>query len=369
MLRIGSAPMVLRRDPREILFRSLLVVCSVVFALLLAETALRIAGFTFYLGPRAVHFGYTDAFLAERGFLDHRELLWVPEKYAAKVARLEQSRPLILFMGDSCTQYGNYDRALARIIEEKHAGRRMIGGNVGAAGWSTYQGLVQMRGDVVRIRPRVVTICFGWNDHWVGFGIPDRAISKIKRYPIYRARKLRLVQLLTKVVVATGSQEASSQRRVAPSEFRSNLVRMIRIARKNSIEPILITAPSSHEPGHEPAYLSGTYLEDLRELVPLHREYVSIVREVGEAEGVPVCDLYAAFEELPREMVRNHYFRKDGIHMTPAGDEKAAELLHELLEANGLCEKISRFGGSAPPGHTPGHTPGLSPDPPPAPRS
>jgi lysophospholipase L1-like esterase len=44
------------------------------------------------------------------------------------------------------------------------------------------------------------------------------------------------------------------------------------------------------------------------------------------------CDLAARFEALPSADRRERYFRRDGIHPTPAGDTRIAEFLQEWFE-------------------------------------
>lgn len=89
----------------------------------------------------------------------------------------------------------------------------------------------------------------------------------------------------------------------------------MRIARDNGIVPLLLMAPTSHVPGAEPAYLRGRSLDDLNELVPLHRKYIRAVRDVASTKDVILVDLAVAFDRLPRADLKARYFKKDGIHL------------------------------------------------------
>jgi lysophospholipase L1-like esterase len=330
-----------RRSVREILLRTLLVLAATAVGLLLAEVALRAAGFSFHLYPERFEFGMRSEVLEEAGFVEDPDLLWAPKNYRERLTRLEQIRPALVFLGDSCTQYGVYDKKLVERIEAEHPGFRVGHANLGAAGWSTYQGLEQMKRDIPRIRPRVAVIYFGWNDHWMGLGAEDGDIRRVERSLLYRFRDLRVAQLASKVLVASRlGKRTASPRRVPPDRFRSNLTGMVRLAREHGIEPVLVTAPCAHERGSEPAYLAQRCLQNLDELVPLHQEYVGIVREVGAAESAAVCDLSATLSRLPASDLREKYFKADGVHMTPLGDERAAECLYETLRDNGLLPKI-----------------------------
>jgi hypothetical protein len=114
------------------------------------------------------------------------------------------------------------------------------------------------------------------------------------------------------------------------SDFRENLREIAALAHRHGIVPVLLTAPTSHQSGSEPARLGERWLRDRRELVPLHGSYVGIVREIAESEGTVLCDLTARFEQLPLEQ-RGAYFWDDGIHLSWKGTHKVAELLHECF--------------------------------------
>ena len=120
---------------------------------------------------------------------------------------------------------------------------------------------------------------------------------------------------------------------MAPEDFRSNLREMARLVREAGAVPVLLTAPTSHERGHEPEHLRERFVPDLAQLVPLHRQYVEIVREVAEESEVVLCDLAAHFDSLSREE-RNRLFSVDGIHPTPEGDARIAELLEDCFESH-----------------------------------
>ena len=72
------------------------------------------------------------------------------------------------------------------------------------------------------------------------------------------------------------------------------------------------------------------WLRDPQELIPLHQDYVAIVREVAESERAVLCDLAAEFDEVPRER-RGDYFWDDGIHLSWKGTRKVAELLYQCF--------------------------------------
>ena len=140
-------------------------------------------------------------------------------------------------------------------------------------------------------------------------------------------------------------QEGEKERRperVSPEDFAANLKEIVRLARANDIAPVLLTAPTSHIRGAEPDYLAQRWLNDLDELVPLHRRYADIVRQVARTNGVLLVDLLAAFDRLPPEEVKNDYFQLDGIHLQDEGHKVIALVLYNYLARAGLIERITR---------------------------
>ena len=67
--------------------------------------------------------------------------------------------------------------------------------------------------------------------------------------------------------------------------------------------------------------------------MPLHQQYVGIAREVAAREGALLCDLAQRFDSLPPAQ-RHASFAADGIHLTLAGDRRAAAWLRECFEAS-----------------------------------
>jgi lysophospholipase L1-like esterase len=313
---------------------ALLAGTSLAVGLILGELALRAAGFSFHLRPEKVQFGWPVS-LASLGS-EHRtdpELLWVRANYADVLARARRERPAIAFLGDSCTEYGGYVPLVIEELASRRPGVRWTGVNLATAGWSTYQGLRQLRRDVLPLHPRLVTIYYGWNDHWVGFGLEDEAIAAVLRRTGSRWEGLRLVQLAERSYITLN--RSPDNRRVPLPGFRRNLDEMVRLAKSEGITPVLITAPSSHVRGREPEYLRGHWLSRPEDLVPLHQSYVETVRAAARENGAGLCDLALGFEALPPAQ-RRASFLKDGIHFTRRGAKRAAGFLAECLDQYGI---------------------------------
>lgn len=311
---------------------------SALVTLLLGELALRAVGFTFHVYPEKVQFGWPPSIGGEHDPYERdADLLWVPHDYHARLARARQDPPRLVLLGDSCTEFGTYAEALMRRFRRR-AGADWSALKLGVGGWTTYQGLAALERDVLPLRPDVVTFYFGWNDHWKGFGIEDRDIRGLPFMDDPKLQRMRLAQLVQKATIALRGKNYARQR-VRLDDFRANLTRMVNDCRKTGATGVLITAPSSHVVGHEPDYLKGRMLDDLAQLVPLHRAYADAVRQVAAREGAPLCDLLADFDALSPEE-RTASFGGDGIHLTRAGSERAAEMLWRCFESQGIAAAL-----------------------------
>jgi lysophospholipase L1-like esterase len=311
-------------------------------ALVAAEAALYLAGFSFPLYPEKIEFGWPDPVWLESFYHPDDDLLWVRKDYAETLTRLADERPQLIFLGDSCTELGNYDEYFAQRLRARGWGSLRLA-KLGTAGWSSYQGLRQLERDVVDLRPALVTVLFGWNDHWMGFGIEDAEVGRLRSPLVSLLERSRVFQLGMKAGILAARGGRVQPLRVPPSDFRDNLRQIVATARAHGITAVLLTAPTSHRKGHEPPYLVLRQIEDLDQLVPLHQRYASIVREVAEETGAPLCDLERDFAALP-EPERAGSFDADGIHLTKGageGYDRLAGFLFECFERERLLGPLA----------------------------
>ena len=319
---------------RSILVNVSLLAITTLLLLGVVELTLRATGFEFILTPGDIEFGRPDPLMIDMGFQQDDDVFWVPKGYAEKIERLSREQPPLLLLGDSCTHLGRYDERLADLARQRH-GKPLRFGNIAVVGWSSYQGRRQMERDVPKIRPKVATIYFGWNDHWIGFGLEDRTVAQVKRIFSSRWSRLRFVQLLTKATVAYRAKETGYPNRVSLEDFEANMLAMVEQARDIGSIPVILTAASNHRVGKEPKSLKRRWLRNLHELVPMHQRYVDVQRAVAERTGAPLCDLAADFAELTHKE-RKKLFMKDGIHFKKPGEQRAAEYLDRCFEREQL---------------------------------
>jgi lysophospholipase L1-like esterase len=298
---------------------------ATVSSLAIAEAGLRTARFEYHLFP-AVQFGWPDPVEIRNYYRPDPDLVWVTRDFAERISFARQTHPDVVFMGDSCTEFGTYP---ARTIEKLHQRESVVRTGVafGVGGWSSEQGLTLLRRDILALKPRVVTIYFGWNDHWVALGPTDPELASVRRFQ-WASEHVRLMQLLLKARMGVSEPMSKRPNRVPIERYQANLESMVRETRAAGIRPVLITAPSNHVRGHEPPRLQLRHVRSLDEVVPLHTAYLEVTRRVASATGATLCDAAAAFGGLEP---RDSYFQRDGIHLTPRGDEQLASLLANCI--------------------------------------
>ena len=311
---------------------------SVLLLLGVVEVTLWATGFSYVLQPEDIEFGKPDPELMRIGFQQDDHLFWVTPDYEEKIARLRQEKPPLLFLGDSCTHLGHYDDELAQ--RRRGAGEGELSyGNLGVAGWTTFQGLRQLERDALPLGPRVVTLYYGWNDHWIGFGVEDAQVARFKGVFTSRLSRFRLVQLTSKAALALAARREPWPNRVPLPDFEANLRSMVRKTRAADALPVLITAATSHRRGAEPKHLGERWLRDISELVPLHQAYVETVRRVAMEEGAVLCDPAASLGDLSSAETQE-IFMQDGIHFTEEGDRRLAEILDRCFETEGVWDVL-----------------------------
>lgn len=322
-------------------------ILGVVLASILGEVTLRWVGIEFVLYPTKIQWGRPNPVALHSEYTIDPQLFWVPKKYAVEGAYWKGRRPTIVFMGDSCTELGIYHKFLKSMIMEHNPQSAFTSVAVGVGGWSSYQGLRQLERDVVPMKPRAVTIYYGWNDHWVNSGLEDKMIGEIfRKHPpllLELSSSLRMATLINQAIFALRAPISEEQNkvpvRVSLPDFSANLRQMVHVARDNGIIPILLTAPSSHRKGKEPRGLAGRWLNDLSDLIPLHQQYVQAVRDVAAQHQAPLIDLYAAFNRLSQKDL-DRFFWRDSIHLSEEGDEKLAEMIYAYFVDTGLYGRM-----------------------------
>jgi len=255
--------------------------------------------------------------------------------------RTEQKQPgtfRVVALGNSCT-FGwgvPYNNIWTTRLETSLHSRWETGDveviNAGVPGYSSHQGLIYLRNELFDLDPDILLIMFGWNDHWsAGHNIPDAEQQPPSQWvlAVHNAvSPLKLYQFLRKVVLTVTDEEkevrldgVGTKRRVSLDEFYTNLISIIREARRHNVEPVLLIPPvASLE-----QYFAGTSST----LHSLHGMYQKEIHRVARREGVGLVDLQAAFDKDDRLY---DDAQGDPVHFNARGHAVTAGAILEAIE-------------------------------------
>jgi lysophospholipase L1-like esterase len=332
--------------------QALLSLGTLVLALAIPETALRIAGFSFTPG---MQFGWPrPQELAQ--FAPDEKLLWklrtaddpAPKKWSGNSlgfpgGEVVLPKPAgtyrVLFLGDSCTFLGYPEFAMKELRRDPMPTRKYDDVVLAIPGYSSYQGLVAAQEYGQNDAADVVVVYFGWNDHWAAYGeIDSKKIVHVSesvagRFLARATRDSRLLQALNWLHArASGDGKPSGELRVPIEEYEHNLSEIERIFRERGAMVIFVTAPTSHYALGVPPYLLLLhFVESAESAIKLHRAYNDVVRRVAKRTMSVLLDLES---EAEAERDVGKLFTGDGIHFTDAGNEWIGKHVADCIHVN-----------------------------------
>lgn len=242
----------------------------------------------------------------------------------------------VVCLGDSCTAQGHppYSERLDECLKaDPPGGRDWEAVNLGVFGYSSAQGAAVYRRWASRLGADVVTLYFGWNDHWTEHSVTDRQRMASRMGPfaaknLEAFRRKRLYNALSHAVSRMrGGGEGRSATdsrvpRVPPVEYAGILKRLIADIRANGAVPLVLTAPRR---SLTDTLVKSGHARSPAEAESLHDRYVELTRQVAAEEGADLLDLAAIIADPAYD---EGYFMEDGIHWT---DDKGLPLLASLL--------------------------------------
>jgi len=345
--------------------RLLLILASLLvafFLLLFAEVALRMAGFRFDTRPRYMEFNYPNPRELHEIFEPDPATLWrlkpgtkmgpgieAINSMGCRGPEFEINKPAgvkrVVALGDSVT-FGaavGYPNALAECLGKSY---EVI--NAGVPGFSVFQGLKLFESRIAQLKPDIVTVMFGWNDHWIAKGYPDSQQQLVvpAELPATLAfvTRLRIFQLTHYMAVRLGGsrrEDATPVNRAPIEEYRLLLEKLIDKVEKSGARPILITPPSALDSGKVPDYIfdigfmrriKGESEKDkAQRLKRLHASYNDIVRELAAKKGVTLVDLESQWYELGTAKLFRDPSR-DVVHPNEEGYRLIGKILCDTIK-------------------------------------
>lgn len=238
----------------------------------------------------------------------------------------------VICMGDSVTAQGRpcYAQYLhERLTNQPTTTERWEAFNMGIHAYSSLQGLALFKKQGRSMNPDIVSLYYGWNDHWLadktdrqqmGLSMTPGAarlfnVLRKKRVFMFLVWSLNPVLHMARIGESPNNldyrnmQDAFHGRklRVSHEEYRATLTAFVAAIRQAGAVPLLITAPRS---SIAPANVHKRHIRSVEEGNRLHDQYVEITREVARQTRAPLLDL-ASIMTTPENL---RYFAEDGIH-------------------------------------------------------
>lgn len=187
--------------------------------------------------------------------------------------------------------------------------------NLGVHGYSALQGLRLFQRMNPLLDADVVTIFFGWNDHWLAEQ-SDHSRMAIRVEPwlgrlYYPWRNKRIFAFLSTALqpaMRWKPEAGNLAPRLPPEAYRQTLQQLVEAVRAAEAVPVLITAPRRELTD---ALIKKKYARSTDEAEQLHDRYVEITRAVAQRHKVALVDLAALFARPEHDK----YFAPDGIHL------------------------------------------------------
>lgn len=210
----------------------------------------------------------------------------------------------IVTFGDSVTAPRGSATVYSTLLAAELAceGRDVTVINAGIGGHTTKNGRDRFAKDVLVKKPAVAVIMFGIN---------DAAIDVWKKPP-------------------------ATAPRVSLADYRQNLSDMVRVLKAPGARVVLMTSNPIHwSDATRKLYAQAPYRpEDADGFNVVLRDYVQAVREIAQAEGVGLVDVFAAFQAHDAQPGKKPgSLARDGMHPDDAGQRIISDLLIAHLAA------------------------------------
>jgi len=234
----------------------------------------------------------------------------------------------VVCLGDSCSAQGipPYSGHLNRLLNADPSHEiKWDAFNMAVHGYTVLQGLALFRTRVAALRPDIVTVFYGWNDHWLA-EVPDAPRLARVGSPLGTAVRNAIARKRMTVVLLklrTGTRDKAMVLRVPPDEYTVGLTKLAEEIRASGAQAILITAPRAKTISRRIVHAGHT--RSVEEAIVLHDAYNDITRQVARHTGTRLFDLAAVLTEPT-------YFSDDGIHYTDEGILRVAQLLKNEID-------------------------------------
>jgi len=281
----------------------------------------------------------------------------------------------VLSLGDSCTLgtivtfrgaefiWEPYPQRLERLVAERIGAGQLEVLNAGIAGYNSFQGLMLLRSKLRGLEPDLITVRFGWNDHFMsgeppgayGYREPDSALAlglqdlmlRTSLYGFFRRLHFELQAFRSRSQPPAPPRLPTEWKPNVPLEvYEHNLRRIVALGRARGAEVWLLTSPHAFvidaSRGQQDKFptqaLAFNAIPSFDRLIEIHDRYNQAVREVGAELLAPVLDMDAVYRAHAAEPL---FLLTDVAHPTARGHALEAETLRARLLAEGFVRTHS----------------------------
>lgn len=253
----------------------------------------------------------------------------------------------IVCMGDSvtATTYRTWPQIAEQLASAVRTTQTIHFTNAAVPGYTTRQALRQLPA-LRSLKPRVVVLCFGWNDHFPALSTPDKelGIANTGSSVMHDLLKdVRLYQLMgapldSGILPADAPTDASpttssaSIARVSLPEFENNLKELIAVVRSWGAIPVIATQPENLKDSSQALLQKNSFLVAGQNARDLHLQYNARVRTIAAETRTALLDIEEEFVRRPRETM----LEPDGIHLSGRGHNHVARLVINFLRQENL---------------------------------
>lgn len=240
----------------------------------------------------------------------------------------------VITMGDSCTfgdgvaNWETFSNVLEDMLSEAQPGRKVQVINGGVPGYTSYQIYQYLKNDLLPFQPDLVVLYVGFNDNVPGVnGITDAERGSVNSsvwevqknfnsWRSYQFLKYALLRLKTRIFPGVNPEENSGNGvehqifRVPFDDFVDNLIRIHELGRQQGFQVLMFTLP--HEFPYEP-------------------ERNGFIRRAARKGNVPMIDLYKIFKQY--QAAGEDLYTPDGGHPNVLGHQRIAEILFDKMSS------------------------------------
>lgn len=241
----------------------------------------------------------------------------------------------IICLGDSVTfgwpvePENTYPGRLEKLLNSKFPGRNFEVFNAGIPGYTSYQGLIWVKKDILSYQPDLLIIYYGIND-MSGSYLADSRQKTLPAWAVNAANYLRrfeLVSLLNKIILhfkyPPSERTIYNSHRVSPGEYRDNLKAINKIAQGHGIQTLFMVRPALYSPEEKIVSTPADYLP---------------------AQEIAQLDIYNIFKKREKEAAS--LFLDDNrpfnFHLTAKGQAVLAEEVFGALVDKGMIAQPPR---------------------------